>query len=163
MNRYYVKIDGQEAPDSYTYEELRSKGVLDFDDIQVRKALDSNWYSAKYYNFPESFSIPDVEIDEYGQIRNRSSRNNIQIDECGQIRGVSTNSSNNTSRTSSSNTSYSSSSSSSSSGDGVANFFRVIGTIALIAVGIALVFSEYGAPVAVACVYGIREIWKDVV
>ena len=81
MNRYYVKIDGQEAPESYTYEELRSMGVLDFDDIQVRKMLDSNWYSAKYYNFPESSSTPDIEIDEYGQIRNSPSRNNIQIDE----------------------------------------------------------------------------------
>ena len=147
MNRYYVKIDGQEAPESYTYEELRSMGVLDFDDIQVRKMLDSKWYSAKYYNFPESSSTPDIEIDEYGQIRNSPSRNNIQIDEFGQIRGVTT----------------SSSSSSSSSSDGVANFFRVIGTIALIAVGIALVSSGYGAPVAIACAYGIREIWKDVV
>ena len=64
MNRYYVKIDGQEAPESYTYEELRNMGVLDFDDIQVRKMLDSNWYSAKYYNFPESSSTPDIEIDE---------------------------------------------------------------------------------------------------
>lgn len=163
MNRYYVKIDGQEAPESYTYEELRSMGVLDFDDIQVRKMLDSKWYSAKYYNFPESSSTPDIEIDEYGQIRNSPSRNNIQIDEFGQIRGVTTSSSSSPSRSSSSNSSYSSSSSSSSSSDGVANFFRVIGTIALIAVGIALVSSGYGAPVAIACAYGIREIWKDVV
>lgn len=161
MNRYYVRIDGQETPKSYSYEELRSMGVLDFDDIQIRKTLDSNWYSAKYYNFPESSPTPDIEIDEYGQIRNSPSRNNIQIDEFGQIRGVTTSSS--SSSTSSSSSSNSSSSSSSSSGDGVANFFRVIGTIALIAIGIALVSSGYGTPVAVACAYGIREIWKDVV
>ena len=177
MNRYYVRIDGQETPKSYSYEELRSMGVLDFDDIQIRKTLDSTWYSAKYYNFPESSPTPDIEIDEYGQIRNSPSRNNIQIDEFGQIRGVTTSSSSSsTSSSSSSNSSSSSSSfsesskssgssssSSSSSGDGVANFFRVIGTIALIAIGIALVSSGYGAPVAVACAYGIREIWKDVV
>ena len=163
MNRYYVKIDGQEAPESYTYEELRNMGVLDFDDIQVRKMLDSNWYPAKYYHFPESGSSTEVVIDEYGQIHNNSSQSNIQIDEFGQIRGVTTGSSSNLSRSSSSNSSHSSSSSSSSSGDGFANFFRVIGTIALIVVGIALVSSGYGAPVAIACAYGIREIWKDVV
>ena len=163
MNRYYVKIDGQEAPESYTYEELRSMGVLDFDDIQVRKMLDSNWYPAKYYNFQESSSAPDIEIDEFGQIRNSPSRKNIEIDEFGQIRGVSTSSSYNTSRASSNNSSYSSSSSSSSSEDGDTNFFRIVGTIVLIAIGIAFVSSSYGVLIVAACAYGMREIWKDVV
>ena len=160
MNRYYVKIDGQEAPESYTYEELRSMGVLEFDDIQVRKMLDSNWYSAKYYHFPEASSIPEVMVDEYGQIHNSTQHDNIQIDEFGQIRGITTNSSSNVSGTNNSSSSYSSSS---SSDDGVATFFRVVGTIALIALGIALVASGYGSPVALACAYGIRQIWKDVV
>lgn len=159
MNRYYVKIDGQEAPESYTYEELRSMGVLDFDDIQIRKTLDNNWYSAKYYNFPEASLIPEVMVDEYGQIHNSTQRDIIQIDEFGQIGGITTASSGNSSRV---NTSSSSTSSSSSSGDGVMTFFRVIGTIALIAIGIALVASGYGSPVAFACAYGIRQIWKDV-
>ena len=96
------------------------------------------------------------------QTKSDTQHDNIQIDEFGQIRGVTTSSSSHSSRSSSSNTNSGSSSSSSSSGDGVANFFRVIGTIALIAVGIALVSSGYGAPVAIACVYAIREIWKDV-
>lgn len=159
MSRYYVRIDGQETPKSYSYGELKSMGVLDFDDIQIRKALDNNWYSAKYYNFPEASSTPEVTVDEFGQIHNSKQRDNIQIDEFGQIRGITTGSSGNSSSV---NTSSRSTSSSSSSDDGVTTFFRVIGTIALIAIGIALVASGYGAPAAIGCAYGIRQIWKDV-
>lgn len=159
MKRYYVKIDGQEAPVPYTYEELRSMGVLDFDDIQVRKTLDNNWHSAKYYIFPEEASSSQTVIDEYGQLKNSSQQKNIQIDEFGQIRCVTTSSSCNASGTNTNSSSYSSSS---SSDDGVATFFRVIGTIALIALGIVLVASGYGSPLAFACVYGIRQIWKDI-
>lgn len=158
MNRYYVRIDGQETPKSYSYEELKSMGVLDFDDIQIRKMLDSNWYSAKYYDFPEASQISQVVIDEYGQIHNSSQHSNIQIDEFGQIRGATTCSPSNSSGANTNSSSVSSS----SSDDGVATFFRIIGTIALIAIGIALVASGYGSPVAIACAYGIRQIWKDV-
>lgn len=158
MNRYYVKIDDQEAPESYTYEELRSMGILDFDDIQVRKMLDSNWSSAKYYNFPESVSAPRIGINEYGQIQNSSLQNNIQIDEFGQIRGVTTSSSSIPTDTNTNN----SSDSSISSDEGVATFFRVVGSIALIALGIALVVSGYGSPFAFACAYGVHLIWKNI-
>lgn len=151
MNRYYVKIDGQESPKSYTYEELRSLGVLDFDDIQVRKMLDNNWKSAKYFDFPEA---ADVEIDEFGQIHNTGGQSDIQIDEFGQIRGVSTSSSSN---------SNISNSSSSNSDNGVATFFKVIATIAIIAGAIAIGVGTggWGAPLAYVAWKSIEALWKD--
>lgn len=153
MNRYYVKIDGQEAPESYTYEELRSMGVLDFDDIQVREMLDNNWHSAKFYNFPESSSTSQVEVDEYGQIRNtHMSQNNIQIDEFGQIQGVTT-----------SSTSGSPSSNSSSPDDGVATFFKILFTIVIIggAIAIAVATTGWGLPLAYGAWKLTEAIWKD--
>ena len=154
MNRYYVKIDGQEAPDSYSYEELRAMGVLDFDDIQVRETLDSSWHSAKYYNFPEAGTAPQVEIDEYGQIRTHEpSQDDIQIDEFGQIR------SNNTST----ETDTTSSSNNSKSDDGVVTFFKVLLTIAIIAgaAAIAIATVGWGTPIAYAAWKLIEAIWKD--
>lgn len=151
MNRYYVKIDGQEAPESYTYEELRSMGVLEYDDIQVRKMLDANWYSAKYFDFPEA---TDVVIDEFGQIHNIASQSDIQIDEFGQIRGVTSNSSSSSNRTDSG---------SSNSDNGVATFFNVIATIAIIAgtIAIGVGTGGWGAPLAYVAWKSIEALWKE--
>ena len=96
MNRYYVRIDGQESPKAYSYEELKELGVLEFDDIQIRKVLENQWYSAKYYNFPEASNTSDYTVDQYGQIvRRGSASDDFTIDEYGQIvrRGSSSNSS----------------------------------------------------------------------
>lgn len=89
MNQYFVRIDGQEAPESYSYEELRDMGVLDFDDIQIRKKFDDTWYNAKYYQFPETGSS-GVTVDEYGQIttKKKESSKGITVDEYGQIVGA---------------------------------------------------------------------------
>jgi len=156
MNRYYVRIDGQETPKSYSYEELKSMGILDFDDIQIRKTLDSNWYSAKYYNFPEAGSPPQVVIDEYGQIHNSSQNSNIQIDEFGQIRGVS----NDASNTSSSSTSTSSSD---EPGCGII-FLKLLLSAGAIGICIALGAASVGIATPVLAYAGwksLEAIWSN--
>jgi len=61
-------MDGQEMPKSFSYEELEEMGVLEFDDIYIRKSTESTWHIAKYYDFPEASSSSSYTIDQYGQI-----------------------------------------------------------------------------------------------
>lgn len=178
MNRYHIRIDGEQSTDSYTYQELVDMGLFELDansldGIEVKKIAKPNFSPLKSYYFPErQTNESSYYVDEYGQIHRRaSSQNNdhkgAYVDEFGQI--VRPNSSGSSfSDTSSSTNSSSSSSSSSGSGyssgsDGWTTFWRIIGTIMVIGLVIAISAgtSGYGTPIAVGGFYALRAIWND--
>lgn len=141
--------------------------------IEVKKTTKPNFTPLKSYCFPERQSNESsCYVDEYGQIhrKNASQSNNhngAYVDEFGQI--VRPNSPSRSSSSSSSSTSTSSSSSSSSTSnyssgsDGWTTFWRIIGTIIVIGLVIAISAgtSGYGTPIAVGGYYALRAIWND--
>ena len=178
MNQYHIRIDGEQSADSYTYQELVDMGLFELDadnvnGIEVKKAKNKVFKPFKSFSFPERQSNKSsYYIDEYGQIhrKNTSQRNDhngAYVDEYGQI--VRPNSPSRSSSSSSSSTSTSSSSSSSSGSnyssgnDGWTTFWRIIGTIIVIGLVIAISAgtSGYGTPIAVGGYYALRAIWND--
>lgn len=178
MNQYHIRIDGEQSTDSYTYQELVDMGLFELDadslnGIEVKKTTKPNFTPLKSYYFPERQSNDSsYYVDEYGQIhrKNTSQRNDhngAYVDEYGQI--VRPNSPSRSSSSSSSSTSTSSSSSSSSGSnyssgnDGWTTFWRIIGTIIVIGLGIAISAGTggYGTPIALGGYYALRAIWND--
>lgn len=157
---YRVRIDGQVVSQTYSYEQLIETGIREFDDIYVQQVGDTEWHIAKYYDFPESHvgDQTDYEIDEFGQIMRKNEDNlDYEIDEFGQIRRK-----NVPEGTSSSSTSTGSTYTSSNS-EGWKIFFKVLGTIAIIALTVVIIGATKGttAPIAYGAWKGIQEIWKD--
>lgn len=146
MKKYFVKIDGQIAPLPYTYDELKSMNLFDFEGIRIRAVNENYWTPLENYKFPE--------IKRKEMSGNNNGSSNIEIDEFGQIRGVNTTSSSRTSRPTNRNHSRR------SSNDGFEIFLRVLGTIIILGVGVAFALSGFGAPLVVGCTMAIREIWK---
>ena len=115
-------------PNSYTYEELLLNGILEFDDIEVKKVSNSNWTNIKSYYFPEEHENSTSEtqtyyIDEDGQVQfskqdEEMKQEDYTIDEFGQVvsqhniggGSISNSSSTYTSSSNSSNQSYNTSS-----------------------------------------------------
>lgn len=171
MNQYHIRIDGEQSTDSYTYQELVDMGLFELDadslnGIEVKKTTKPNFTSLKSYCFPERQSNDSLYyVDEYGQIhrKNTSQRNDhngAYVDEYGQIVRP------NSPDSSSSSTSSSSSSSSpnySSNNDGWETFWRVIGTIIIIAIAISIIAGTGGiaTPVVFGAAYVLRAIWND--
>lgn len=156
MNQYHIRIDGEQSTDSYTYQELVDMGLFELDadslnGIEVKKTTKPNFTPLKSYCFPERQSNESsYYVDEYGQIHRRNSsqsndHNGAYVDEFGQIvrpNSPSRSSSSSSSSTSTSSSSTSSSGSNYSSGsDGWTTFWRIIGTIIVVAIA---------APIAVA-------------
>jgi hypothetical protein len=167
MNRYYVRIDGQESPDSYSYEELKEMGVLDFDDIGIRKTNESTWCTAKYYIFPEIQSATGYSVDDYGQIvvKDTSATTDYTVDQYGQlVRHGDPNSSslsNTTTSTSSSTTSSSYSSGSNTYGGGIewGKILLSIGVVGLV-IGLSAASIGIGTPLLAYGGYrALKEIW----
>ena len=175
MNQYHIRIDGEQSTDSYTYQELVDMGIFDLDTnslngIEVKKTTKPNFTPLKSYCFPErQSSESSYYVDEYGQIHRKNptqsnSNNGAYVDEYGQI--VRPNNSSNSSSTTSSSTNTNSSSSSpnySSNDDGWETFWRIVGTIVVIGIVIAIIAGTGGiaTPIAFGAAYALRAIWKD--
>lgn len=165
MNQYHIRIDGEQSTDSYTYQELVDMGLFELDaeslnGIEVKKTATPNFTPLKSYCFPERQSTESsYYVDEYGQIHRKNANQNndhngAYVDEFGQI----------VRPHSPSRSSSSSSSSSYSSGrDGWTTFWRIIGTIIVIGLVIAISAgtSGYGTPIAIGGYYALRAIWND--
>ncbi len=178
MNQYHIRIDGEQSTDSFTYQELVDMGLFELDvdnlnGIEVKKTTQQNFTPLKSYCFPERQSNESsYYVDEYGQIHRRNSsqsndHNGAYVDEFGQIvrpNSPSSSSSSSSSSTSTNSSSTSSSGSTYSSGsDGWTTFWRIIGTIIVIGLVIAISAgtSGYGTPIAVGGYYALRAIWND--
>ena len=178
MNQYHIRIDGEQSTDSYTYQELVDMGLFELDadsliGIEVKKITKPNFTPLKSYCFPERQSKESsYYVDEYGQIHRRNSsqsndHNGAYVDEFGQIvrPNSPSSSSSSSSRSTSTNSSSTSSSGStySSGSDGWTTFWRIIGTIIVIGLVIAISAgtSGYGTPIAVGGYYALRAIWND--
>ena len=178
MNQYHIRIDGEQATVSYTYQELVDMRIFELDadslnGIEVKKITKPNFTPLKSYCFPERQSNESsYYVDEYGQIHRRNSsqsndHNGAYVDEFGQIvrpNSPSSSSSSSSSSTSTNSSSTSSSGSTYSSGsDGWTTFWRIIGTIIVIGLVIAISAgtSGYGTPIAVGGYYALRAIWND--
>lgn len=175
MNHYHVRIDGEQSTGSYTYKELVDMGLFELDadslkGIEVKKTTKPNFTPLKSYCFPERQSNESsYYVDEYGQIHRRNSsqsndHNGAYVDEFGQIVRPNSPSSSSSSSTSTNSSSTSSSGSTYSSGsDGWTTFWRIIGTIIVIGLVIAISAGTngYGTPIAVGGYYALRAIWND--
>lgn len=138
--------------------------------IEVKKTTKPNFTPLKSYCFPERQSNESsYYVDEYGQIHRRNSsqsndHNGAYVDEFGQIVRPNSPSSSSSSSTSTNSSSTSSSGSTYSSGsDGWTTFWRIIGTIIVIGLVIAISAGTngYGTPIAVGGYYALRAIWND--
>lgn len=173
VNRYNVRVDGQVAPRSYTYEELLVNDFLELDDIEIQKVGKSNWTIVTSYYFPEEHEdeirtstqteSAEFYVDENGQahFQNKQHKNAaFEIDEFGQMikRGGSSSSSHGSNSPSSASSSDKSSSSSDDN-----TVWKVIGTIFTIAIVIGLFATGViGGTVAGICgAMAIRQIWND--
>lgn len=177
MNQYHIRIDGKQSTDSYTYQELVDMGLFELDadslnGIEVKKTTKPNFTPLKAYRFPERQSNKSsYYVDEYGQIHRRGAsqsneHNGAYVDEFGQIvrpNSPSRSSSSSSSSTSTNSSSTSSSGSTDSSGsDGWTTFWRIIGTIIVIGLVIAISAgtSGYGTPIAIGGYFALRAIWN---
>lgn len=175
MNQYHIRIDGEQSTDSFTYQELVDMGLFELNadslnGIEVKKTTKQNFIPLKSYCFPERQSNESsYYVDEYGQMhrKNASQSNNhngAYVDEFGQIvRPNSPNCSSSSSTSTSPSSSSSSTSNYSSGSDGWTTFWRIIGTIIVIGLVIAISAgtSGYGTPIAVGGYYALRAIWND--
>lgn len=179
MNRYHIRIDGEQSAGSYTYQELVDMGLFeldanDLDGIEVKKITKPNFTSLRSYYFPEKQNTEGFYyVDEFGQIHRRATRednnhNGAYVDEFGQIVRSNSNTAGSYSNTSSSNsannrtnnTSSSSSNYSSNSG-GWTTFWRIVGTIIVIGfvIGVVTGTNGYGIPLAYGGYLLLKEIW----
>ncbi len=171
MNRYHIRIDGEQSTGSYTYQELVDMGLFDLgadgiNGIEIKKVTKPNFTPLRSYCFPEKQNdSSSYYVDEYGQIhRNNSTENNDQsayVDEYGQIVRPNTDTSSSTTTSSSNNTTSSTSSNYSSSGDGWATFWKIIGSIIVIGLVIAIAAGTngYGTPIAYGGYLALKAIW----
>jgi hypothetical protein len=172
MRRYNIRIDGQVAPDSYSYEELLLNDVFELGDIEVKLVSDSNWTNIKAFNFPEEHGNQSLHsngctIDEYGQIHlkdtqestSRVNSEEYDIDEYGQIHQQN---GNNTSDNSTDTSDHSSTNTTSNGSDDNIGW-KIFGTIAAIVVAIILGMNGVvsTAFAGVTCVFVCRQIWKE--
>ena len=175
MNQYHIRIDGEQSTDSYTYQELVDMGLFELDadslnGIEVKKITKPNFTPLKSYCFPERQSNESsYYVDEYGQIHRRNSsqsndHNGAYVDEFGQIVRPNNSGSDSSTNSSSTNTNTSSTGSTySSNDDGWDTFWRVVGTIVVIGIVIAIIAATGGiaTPIAVGAAYALRAIWTD--
>lgn len=138
--------------------------------IEVKKTTKPNFTPLKSYCFPERQSNESsYYVDEYGQIHRRNSsqsndHNGAYVDEFGQIVRPYNSGSDSSTNSSSTNTNTSSTGSTySSNDDGWVTFWRVVGTIVVIGIVIAIIAATGGiaTPVAFGAAYVLRAIWKD--
>lgn len=175
MNRYHIRIDGEQSTDSYTYQELVDMGLFDLgadgiNGIEVKKVTKSNFIPLRSYCFPEKKDESNsYYVDEYGQIhRNKTTEDNgknAYVDEYGQIVRSNTNTSSSSttfSTSNSNNTTSSTNSNYSSSGDGWATFWKIIGSIIVIGLVIAIAVGTngYGIPIAYGGYLVLKAIWN---
>jgi hypothetical protein len=164
MNRYNIKIDGEISPNSYLYQELEGMDIFEFDDIEVKQVTKHNWTPLSAYYFPEKQNS-NIRVDEYGQVhlnsKTQSNSSQYSIDEFGQVIRANHEQNNSTNNTSSSNTN--SASTSSSSDDGWDVFWKVILTIVVIGICIAIATctNGYGTPLLIGGYYAVKYIWND--
>lgn len=175
MNQYHIRIDGEQSTDSYTYQELVEMGIFDLDNdslngIEVKKTTKANFTPLKSYCFLErQSSDSSYYVDEYGQIHRErpsqnSSNNGAYVDEYGQIVRPNNSGSDSSTNSSSTNTNTSSTGSTySSNDDGWDTFWRVVGSIVVIGIVIAIIAGTGGiaTPIAFGAAYALRAIWKD--
>ena len=160
MNQYHIRIDGLQAKETYTYQELVEMGLfeLDADGIEVRNVTGVNFTPLRSYYFIERnvTNNSSVHVDKLG---NRSDgnkgRNNAYVDEYGQIvrPNIFSDPASNTTNTSSVNNSSSSplssstnSNNSSSNNDGEL-FLRIVGSIVVVVIGLWILFAMVDADV----------------
>ena len=125
MNKYHIRIDGEQSSNSYTYQELVDMGIFELDEddlngIEVKKTTNKIFKPIKSFCFPEC----SYYVDEYGQIHRKNTNssnvnNGMYVDEFGQI--IRPNVPNGSSSTSSSSSSSSNSTSTSSRGSSSAS------------------------------------------
>lgn len=172
MNRYHIRIDGEQSTSSYTYQELVDMGLFDLgadgiNGIEVKKVTKPNFTPLSSYCFPEKQDESgSYYVDEYGQIhRSSTTVNNNQrayVDEYGQIVRPNTNRSSSSSSTSNSrNTTSSTSSNYSSSSNGWGTFWKIIGSIMIIVLVISIIAGTngYGTPIAYGGYLALKAIW----
>ena len=143
---------------------------VDLNGIEVKKTTNKIFKPIKSFCFPERQSNEKSSyVDEYGQIHRKnpnknSSINGAYVDEYGQIVRPSNSGSGSSITPSSTNTSGSSSSTNYSyNDDSWKTFWRVVGTIMVIGLVIAISAGTngYGTPIAAGGYYVLRAIWKD--
>lgn len=154
MNQYHIRIDGEQSTDSYTYQELVDMGLFELDadslnGIEIKKITKSNFIPLKSYCFPERQSNEiSYYIDEYGQIHRRNispnnNHNGSYVDEFESIdrppNSISTSTSSN--NCSNSTSSSSSTSNNTTSSEGWKIFFKILGTIIVLAIGFSIAFT----------------------
>lgn len=90
MNSYQVKIDEEELPNSFTFDELIENGLLDERDehIKIKLIEETEWVIARDYPFSlsEKSSSDNYRLNEDGSVtRNVSSMANYSLNEDGSI------------------------------------------------------------------------------
>lgn len=172
VNRYNVRIDGQVAPRSFTYEELLVNDFLELDDIEIQKVGTKSWTLVTAYYFPEEHDNEkqktdeqDYFVDESGQAhfkvktQNKENENpEYKIDEYGQV----------IRRGSASPASGSSSSSSSSPHTPTPKpdnntGWKILGSIVVIAIAIFIGFTGWIGTAGAVCgaIFVLKQIWAD--
>ena len=84
MNSYQVKIDEEELPNSFTFDELIENGLLDERDehIKIKLIEETEWIIARDYPFSisEKSSSDNYRLNEDGSVtRNVSSMTNYSL------------------------------------------------------------------------------------
>lgn len=89
MNSYQVKIDEEQLPNSYTFDELIENGLLDERDehIKIKLIGETNWVIARDYPFSTSEKISDnFRLNDDGSVtRNANDMANYSLNEDGSI------------------------------------------------------------------------------
>ena len=81
--RYNVRIDGEVAPRSFTYEELLINDFLELDDIEIQKVGTKSWTIVTAYYFPEEHGDENYFVDENGQVHFINSPSQVIDDHSG--------------------------------------------------------------------------------
>ena len=144
MNRYHIRIDGEQSADSYTYQELVDMGLFELDSenlsgVEVKKATNKVFKPFESFSFPERQSNKSsYYVDEYGQIHRGDAASSSSSSTSPSFPS-SSGSTNTSSSGLSSPTPSSSSSNSTSNSDGWDIFWRIIGTILVLVIGIPII------------------------
>ena len=152
MNHYNIRIDGELSSKTFTYNELEEMGVFRLDanslvGFEVKNTQEVYFVPINSYNFPERQSnTQSYSVDEFGQIHMANRRVNVPRQEI--YTGPTP-----------------SSIDSSSSSDAWATTLKVLGTIAILAIVIAILVnlgsSIWTAGVMAAGVYLLKMIWNN--
>ena len=173
VNRYNVRIDGQVAPRSFTYEELLINDFLELDDIEIQKVGTKNWTIVTAYYFPEEHDNEkqktdeqDYFVDESGQAHfkrkmqsNGKESPDYKIDEYGQV--VRSDYARPSSKSSSSSRSSPSSSPTPKPDNNTG--WKILGSIVVIAIAILIGLTGWIGTAGAACgaIFCLRQIWAD--